>query len=91
MDTARESIKYGPDKDKLLIQTTEAMYVYKTTLWWKSTKNCIFVRVCACEHGWVRACVRLRGRVALLIQYALRRQIVICSPSGSNKFFDFVS
>ena len=73
---------------------------------WKSYKYCIFVCVfffvCVAEFVLVRACVgwmvvgvRARycacARVALLIQRATRRHIVICGLSGSITLFDSIS
>jgi hypothetical protein len=62
-----------------------------------SITYCECVSVCAC--GCVRTCVCVgaralacaSARVALLIQHATRRHIVICSSSGSNTFFDTIS
>jgi hypothetical protein len=54
---------------------------------------CVYVR----DRGCVRAYVYVRAqayacaRVALLIQRATRRQIVICSVSGYTRFFDIIS
>ena len=42
-------------------------------------------------HFTVRVCTRTSARVALLIQHAPRRHIVICGLSGVTIFFDITS
>ena len=65
------------------------------------TYFCVCVYARARALGWVRACVYVGvgaqawacayTRVALLIQHAPRRHIVICGLSGSTTFFDIIS
>jgi hypothetical protein len=54
---------------------------------------CARARVCVC--GWVGVGARARAcacaRVALLIQHAARRHIVICGLSSCTIFFDIIS
>ena len=71
----------------------------KPLLPWENNKYYIFryVCVCVCEcvcvyvgvGAWARACAC--ARVALLIQHATRRHIVICGFCASAKFFDIIS
>ena len=81
----REACTYNVILRHVNQKTTVA--VEKQCLAYLYVRACL--RVCSCVRA--RALARACARVALLIQHATRRHIVVCRVSGSTKFFGVVT